>query len=36
VLDSGRVLFEGAPAEVERDPQVLQVYLGAAAVGGEA
>jgi ABC-type branched-subunit amino acid transport system ATPase component len=36
VLDSGRVLFEGTPAEVERDPQVLQVYLGAAAVGGEA
>jgi branched-chain amino acid transport system ATP-binding protein len=37
VLDSGRVLFEGPPAEVERDPQVLQVYLGAAAetsVGG--
>jgi ABC-type branched-subunit amino acid transport system ATPase component len=36
VLDSGRVLFEGTPSEVERDPQVLQVYLGAAAVGGEA
>jgi branched-chain amino acid transport system ATP-binding protein len=36
VLDSGRVLFEGTPAEVERDPQVLQVYLGAASVGGEA
>jgi ABC-type branched-subunit amino acid transport system ATPase component len=36
VLDSGRVLFEGTPPEVERDPQVLQVYLGAASVGGEA
>jgi branched-chain amino acid transport system ATP-binding protein len=36
VLDSGRVLFEGTPAQVERDPQVLQVYLGAASVGGEA
>jgi branched-chain amino acid transport system ATP-binding protein len=40
VLDAGRVLFEGTPAEVERDAQVLQVYLGAAAataaVGGEA
>jgi ABC-type branched-subunit amino acid transport system ATPase component len=35
VLDSGRVLFEGTPAQVEHDPQVLQVYLGAAAVGGE-
>jgi branched-chain amino acid transport system ATP-binding protein len=31
VLDAGRVLFEGTPGEVERDPQVLQVYLGAAA-----
>jgi len=29
-------LFEGTPAEVERDPRVLQVYLGAAAVSGEA
>jgi ABC-type branched-subunit amino acid transport system ATPase component len=35
VLDSGRVLFEGTPAEVECDRQVLQVYLGAASVGGE-
>ena len=31
VLDSGRVLFEGTPGEVERDEQVLRVYLGAAA-----
>jgi ABC-type branched-subunit amino acid transport system ATPase component len=35
VLDSGRVLFEGTPAEVECDRQALQVYLGAASVGGE-
>jgi ABC-type branched-subunit amino acid transport system ATPase component len=31
VLDSGRVLFEGTPAQVARDEQVLRVYLGAAA-----
>jgi ABC-type branched-subunit amino acid transport system ATPase component len=31
VLDSGRVLFEGTPAQVERDEQVLRAYLGAAA-----
>jgi ABC-type branched-subunit amino acid transport system ATPase component len=31
VLDAGRVLFEGTSAEAERDAQVLQVYLGAAA-----
>jgi branched-chain amino acid transport system ATP-binding protein len=31
VLDSGRVLFEGTPAEVERDREVLQAYLGTAA-----
>jgi ABC-type branched-subunit amino acid transport system ATPase component len=40
VLDSGRVLCEGTPAQVERDEQVLQVYLGAAAesvaIAGEA
>lgn len=31
VLESGRVLFEGTPDQVERDEQVLQLYLGAAA-----
>jgi branched-chain amino acid transport system ATP-binding protein len=31
VLDAGRVLFDGTSAEAERDAQVLQVYLGAAA-----
>ena len=40
VLDSGRVLYEGTPAEVEREQRVLELYLGAAvetlAVGGKA
>jgi ABC-type branched-subunit amino acid transport system ATPase component len=31
VLDSGRVLLTATPAEVERDEQVLRLYLGAAA-----
>ena len=31
VLDSGRILFEGTPAETARDQKVLQTYLGAAA-----
>jgi len=36
VLDHGEVIFSGPPREAQGDARVVEVYLGAEALGAEA